>query len=57
MEAEYCRQPLYDALKETGFEVKLAHLNKVKAIVKASVKTDRVDSETLAYLLRASLLL
>ena len=44
MEAGYCRQPLYDTLEEARFEVKLAHLNKVKAIAKASVKTDRVDS-------------
>jgi transposase len=56
MEAGYCWQPLYDALKEKGYDVRLAHPQRVKAIAEAKVKTDKVDSETLAHLLRANLL-
>jgi len=56
MEAGYCWQPLYDHLKEKGYDVKLAHPLKVKAIAEAKIKTDKVDSETLTHLLRANLL-
>lgn len=56
MEAGYCWRPLYDGLEEAGYDVRLAHPRKVKAIAEAKVKTDRVDSETLAHLLRAGLL-
>jgi len=56
MEAGYCWQPLYDRLEETGHDVRLAHPLKVKAIAEAKVKTDKIDSETLAHLLRADLL-
>ena len=37
-------------------EVKLEHPLKVKAIAEARIKTDSIDSETLAYLLRADLI-
>jgi transposase len=37
-------------------EVKLANPLKVKAIAEARIKTDSIDSETLAYLLRADLM-
>ena len=37
-------------------EVKLAHPLKVKAIAEARIKTDSIDSQTLAYLLRADLI-
>jgi len=53
MEAGYCWQPLYDGLEEAGYDVRLAHPQKVKAITQAEVKTDKIDSETLAHLLRA----
>ena len=56
MEAGYCCQPLYDCLLDAGHDVRLAHPLKVKAIAEAKVKTDKVDSETLAHLLRAGLL-
>ena len=36
--------------------MRLAHPLKVKAIAQAKVKTDKIDSETLAHLLRADLL-
>jgi transposase len=54
MESGYCWQPLYDALEEAGHDVRLAHPKEVKALAKK--KTDKVDSETLAHLLRTDLL-
>ena len=47
---------LYDHLEGEGFEVKLSHPLKTKAIAYAKVKTDKVDSATLAHLLRSTLL-
>ena len=47
---------LYDQLQEEGFDVKLSHPLKTKAIAYAKVKTDKVDSATLAHLLRSDLL-
>ena len=56
LEASYAWGPLYDALEEMGVEVVLAHPAKVKAIAEARIKTDKIDSETLAHLLRADLI-
>jgi hypothetical protein len=39
-----------------GWRLVLAHATRVKAIAAAKVKTDKVDSETLALLLRADLI-
>jgi transposase len=47
---------LYDNLEGEGFDVKLSHPLKTKAIAYAKVKTDKVDSVTLAHLLRSDLL-
>jgi len=47
---------LYDQLEVEGFDVKLSHPLKTKAIAYAKVKTDKVDSATLAHLLRSNLL-
>jgi transposase len=47
---------LYDHLEGEGFEVKLSHPPKTEAIAYAKVKTDKVDSATLAHLLRSNLL-
>ena len=47
---------LYDHLEHEGFDVKLSHPLKTKAIAYAKVKTDKVDSATLAHLLRSNLL-
>jgi transposase len=47
---------LYDHLEDEGFQVKLSHPLKTKAIAYAKVKTDKVDSATLAHLLRGDLL-
>jgi transposase len=47
---------LSDTLQENGIEVKLAHAKHLKAISYAKVKTDKVDSKTLAELLRTNLI-
>ncbi len=47
---------LYVLLEDEGFDVKLSHPLKTKAIASAKVKTDKVDSATLAHLLRSELL-
>jgi len=47
---------LYDCLEDKGFAVKLSHPLRTKAIASAKVKTDKVDSATLAHLLRSDLL-
>jgi len=47
---------LYDLLEAQGYEVKLSHPLKTKAIASAKVKTDKIDSLTLAHLLRTNLL-
>ena len=56
VEATLSRYWLYDHLEGEGFEVKLSHPVKTKAIAYAKVKTDKVDSATLAHLLRSNLL-
>jgi transposase len=47
---------IYDKLEDEGFEVKLSHPLKTKAIAYAKIKTDKVDSTMLAHLLRCNLL-
>jgi transposase len=47
---------LYDHLEDEGFQVKLSHPLKTKAIAHAKVKTEKVDSATLAPLLSSDLL-
>jgi transposase len=47
---------LADTLAALGVELILAHATRVKAIAAAKVKTDKVDSNTLALLLRADLI-
>lgn len=47
---------MYDWLDEVVDEVKLAHPLKVKAIAESKIKTDKIDSTTLAHLLRCDLL-
>jgi len=46
---------LSDLLRENGIEILLAHAKYLKAISYAKVKTDKVDSQTLADLMRARL--
>lgn len=47
---------IYEILEEAGVEVKLAHTLKVKAIAEAQIKTDKIDSNILADLLRYNLI-
>lgn len=56
VEASYNWGPIYDWLDEVAEEVVLAHPTKVRAIAEARIKTDTIDSETLAHLLRADLI-
>jgi len=56
LEASYTWGPVYDWLDELVDEVILAHPAKVKAIADARIKTDTIDSETLAHLLRGNLI-
>jgi len=56
LEASYSWGPMYDWLEELADEVVLAHPVKVRAIADARIKTDKIDSETLAHLLRADLI-
>lgn len=56
VEASYNWGPVYDWLEEVAEEVVLAHPTKVRAIAEARIKTDAIDSETLAHLLRADLI-
>jgi transposase len=56
MEATRNWTVMYDLLEELVGEVHLAHPLKVKAIAEARIKTDKIDSEVLAHLLRCDLL-
>jgi transposase len=56
LEASYSWGPIHDWLDEVADEVVLAHPIKVRAIADARIKTDKIDSETLAHLLRADLI-
>ncbi|MEW6070901.1 MAG: IS110 family transposase, partial [Candidatus Thermoplasmatota archaeon] len=49
-------EPVFDWLENLGYEVKLAHPLKTKAIAYAKVKTDKISARILADLLRANLL-
>ena len=65
-EAESCHQAavetttgwywVADLLGAEGVDLKLAHAKYLKAISYAKVKTDKVDSETLAQLLRSGMI-
>ncbi|MBU4057850.1 IS110 family transposase [Patescibacteria group bacterium] len=56
IESTYNWMFTYDILKKHVGEVKLANPKQTKAISSAKVKTDKVDAETLACLLRADLI-
>lgn len=56
IEATFAWGWLADLLKERKIEVMLAHPQKVKAIASAKIKTDKIDADTLANLLRADLI-
>jgi len=46
----------FDALKDAGLQVRVAHPSRVKAIASAKIKTDKIDARTLAELERADLI-
>jgi transposase len=46
----------FDYLREKGYQVILAHPMRVEAIASAKMKTDKIDSEILAQLLRCNLI-
>ena len=56
MEAGYGWSYFYDQIEELVQDIKLAHPLKTKAIADAKIKTDSIDSEVLAHLLRADLI-
>src|ERR1700730_1361282 len=56
VEATYNWGPVYDWLAEITDDVVLAHPAKVRAIADARIKTDTIDSQPLAHLLRADLI-
>lgn len=56
IESGSCFYPVYDKLQTMGVDVIVAHPLKVKAIASAKIKTDKIDSEKLAQLLRAGLI-
>jgi transposase len=56
LEAGYGWGAIYDWIGEVADEVILAHPLKVRAIAEARIKTDKLDSEMLAHLLRADLI-
>ena len=56
LEASRTWSVLYELLKDRVADVKLAHPYQVKAIASARIKTDKIDSATLAHLLAADLI-
>jgi len=56
LEAGFNWGQMYDWLDEVAEEVILAHPLKLRAIAEARIKTDSIDSATLAHLLRADLI-
>ena len=56
LEASHGWGRIYDWLDDLTDEVILAHPAKVRAIADARIKTDKIDSETLAHLLRSNLI-
>lgn len=46
---------MVDVLEEMGVAVKIAHPHEVKSIARAKIKTDKLDSEVLAHLLRMNM--
>jgi transposase len=51
MESSYCWQSPYEWLEDAGYEAKLSHPKKTRAIADMKIKTDAKDSEALAQLL------
>jgi len=56
LEALAFSHPPYDLLEEQGYTVQLAHPLKTRAIAEAKIKTDKIDAQILAHLLRSDFL-
>ncbi|MFH0765003.1 MAG: transposase [Calditrichota bacterium] len=56
MEASGSSDMVYDLIEDLLSEVQIANPSQVKAIANAAVKTDKIDSQTLAHLLSADLI-
>jgi len=56
LEALSFSHPPYDLLEEQGYTVKLAHPLKTRAIAEAKIKTDKIDAQILAHLIRSDFL-
>jgi transposase len=56
IEARGIFEPLIEIFKSIGYEVKLAHPLKTKLIAESKIKTDKVDANVLANLLRTNFL-
>ena len=56
VEAGYNWGTVYEILTGLGIETKVGNPSDIKAIASARIKTDKRDSETLAYLLKADLI-
>ena len=56
IEASGMWEPYYNLLERLGYQVVLSHPLKTRVIAEARVKTDKIDSQILAHLLRADLL-
>jgi transposase len=56
LEATGFCHPIYDLLRDMGYNVSVAHPLKTRLIGEAKIKTDKIDSRVLAHLLRSDLL-
>lgn len=56
MEASYEWSYLYDQIRDKVRELKVAHPLKTRLIAEARIKTDKIDADSLAHLLRAGLI-
>lgn len=56
MEASYNWQYFYRIAEELSNDVVLAHPLKTRIIGEAKIKTDKIDSKILAYMLKADML-
>ena len=56
MEASYNWQYFYRAVEEAADNITLAHPLKTRIIGEAKIKTDKIDSKALAYMLKAGML-
>ena len=56
LEATGFCHPIYDFIRDMGYNVSVAHPLKTRLIGEAKIKTDKIDAKVLAHLLRSDLL-